>query len=174
MGKPKAHRPTQTAEEGGKEGVCVSCRTAPCDGISPKSKPYKTCAGCRVKGVEAKRRSAAADKAEVAAATASDSTRDSKFEGFALEGELQRWAFQQVDQLGGQFAATATSPRRRPLVNQQASYTDPHVAYKGPASGVVCVVEIMAAFWDRYEHAYFHLSNLNMKIGRRGAVVRPL
>jgi hypothetical protein len=45
------------------------------------------------------------------------------------------------------------------------------VTYPGPASGVVCVVEIKAAFWDRYEDAFFHLGNLGMKIGRGGAVM---
>jgi hypothetical protein len=83
---------------------------------------------------------------------------DTKFEGFALEGELQRWAFQQVAQLDG----------RRPLVNQRASYPDPHVEYPCPDSGVVCVVEITAAFWGRYQHAYFDLGALGIKIGQGG------
>jgi hypothetical protein len=87
-------------------------------------------------------------------------TFGSKFDGYALEGQLQRWAFQQVDQLDG----------RRPLVNQQATYPDPHVAHKGPASGVVCVVEIKAQFWDSYEGAYFDLRSLGFKIGRGGVV----
>ncbi len=92
---------------------------------------------------------------------------DSKFEGFALEGELQRWAFQQVDQ---QFAATATSPRRRPLVNQQAQYLDPRAAYPCPDSAVVCVIEIKGGFWDRYRDAYFHLGKLSIAIARGGGV----
>ncbi len=83
-----------------------------------------------------------------------------KFEGFALEGELQRWAFQEVDQLDG----------RRPLVNQRASYPDPHVQYRPPDSGVVCVIEITAAFWDRYKDAYFDLGEVGIKIGRGGVV----
>ncbi len=88
-------------------------------------------------------------------------TFGSKFEGFALEGELQRWAFQQVAQLDG----------RRPLVNQRATYPDPHVQYRCPDSGVVCVVEITAAFWDRYEDAYFDLHECGIKIGQGGSVV---
>jgi hypothetical protein len=98
---------------------------------------------------------------------------DPKFEGFALEGELQRWAFQEVDQPGGQFAATTTSRRRRPFVNQKAQYVDPHVTYPCPDSGVVCVVEITAAFWDkdRYPQAYFVLGyQLGIEIGRGGEV----
>ncbi len=91
---------------------------------------------------------------------------DSKFNGFALEGELQRWAFQQL----GQFAATATSPRRRPLVNQQAQYPDPHVTYPCTDSGVVCVVEIKAEFWNRYKDAYFRLGSLSIEIGPGGVV----
>jgi hypothetical protein len=78
---------------------------------------------------------------------------------------------QVVDPPGGQFAATATSPRRRrPLVNQQATYPDPHVAYPCPDSSVVCVVEIKEAFWDRYEGAYRRLNSLGIKIGRGGVV----
>ncbi len=89
-----------------------------------------------------------------------------KFEGFALEGELQRWAIQQVEQPGGQFAATG----RRPLVNQHTQYVDPHVQYPCPDSGVVCVVEITAAFWVRYQYAYFKLGKLGIKIGQGGEV----
>jgi hypothetical protein len=90
-----------------------------------------------------------------------------KFKGCALEGELQRWAFQQLDVLG-RFAATATTPRRRPLASQQASYVEPRVVYLGPASGVVCVVEITAAFWGRYNNACFRLNKLVIKIGQGG------
>ncbi len=88
-------------------------------------------------------------------------------------GDLQRWAFQQVDQPGGQFAATDTSPRRRPLVNEKAQYPNPHVTYPSPDSGVVCVVEITAAFWDedRCKHAYFDLREHGIEIGRRGVVL---
>jgi hypothetical protein len=95
---------------------------------------------------------------------------NNKFAGFALEAELQRWACQQVDPPGGQFAATATSPRRRPLVNQQANYVDPHVTYPSPDSGVVCVVEITAAFWGRYQHASCDLRTLGIEIGQGGVV----
>ncbi len=92
---------------------------------------------------------------------------NTKFEGFALEGELQRWAIQQVEQPGGQFAATS----RLPLVNQRTQYVDPHVQYPCPDSGVVCVVEITAAFWVRYQHAYFNLGMLGIKIGPRRSCV---
>ncbi len=57
---------------------------------------------------------------------------------------------------------------RRPLVNGRTQYPDSHVTYPSPDSGVVCVVEITAAFWVRYEHAYFHLHECGIKIGRGG------
>jgi hypothetical protein len=44
------------------------------------------------------------------------------------------------------------------------------VAYGDPASGVVCVVEIKAQFWDSYEGAYFDLRSLGFMIGRGGVV----
>jgi hypothetical protein len=49
-------------------------------------------------------------------------------------------------------------------------YVDPHVTYKDPASGVVCVIEITAAFWDRYEDAYFDLRALGIEISRHGVM----
>jgi hypothetical protein len=62
------------------------------------------------------------------------------------------------------------SHRRRPLVNQQATYPDPHVAHKGQVSGVVCVVEIKAQFWDSYKGAFFDLRRLRYKIGPGGVM----
>ncbi len=44
------------------------------------------------------------------------------------------------------------------------------MAYGDPASGVVCVVEIKAQFWDSYEGAYFDLRSLGFMIGRGGVV----
>jgi hypothetical protein len=67
---------------------------------------------------------------------------------------------------------SATSRRRQPLVNQQAQYADPHSTYGCPDSGVVCVVEITAPFWDkdRYPKAFFLLSKLSIDIGQGGEV----
>ncbi len=59
--------------------------------------------------------------------------------------------------------------RALPL-NQRATYPDPHVPQPCPDSGVVCVVEITAAFWDRYQHAYFDLGALGIKIREGGRV----
>jgi hypothetical protein len=54
--------------------------------------------------------------------------------------------------------------------NQRATYPDPHVAYPGVASGVVCVVEIKEQFWTRYKDARFVLGNHGIEIGRGGVV----
>jgi hypothetical protein len=104
MGKP-SHKLSESGRRLNKRDLkqlCVTCGKQPPDGTNPrnKNKPYKTCAGCRAQGHEAKLRSLAADAAEVAEAT-------------------------------------------------QAAVTP---------------------FWDRYQHAYFRLSNLGMKIGRGGVV----
>jgi hypothetical protein len=69
MGKPNRKLTAPSFEKQLKKGLCVICLTEPRDGISRKNKPYKTCAGCRVKSAEAVPGSRAADAAEVAEAT---------------------------------------------------------------------------------------------------------
>jgi hypothetical protein len=139
--QPASHKLSKLGHRKLDKNLCVTCKKAPRDGISPRLKrPYRTCAECRVKGAQSKHWwQLLVDGVLVLHWLLAF---DTKFEGFALEAELQRWAFEQVDPPGDQFAATATSPRRRPLVNQQAQYPDPDVTYPCPDSGVVCVVEI--------------------------------
>ncbi len=55
-----------------------------------------------------------------------------------------------------------------PATPSSLQYVDPHVEYPCPDSGVVCVVEITAAFWGRYPQAYFDLGALGIKIGQGG------
>jgi hypothetical protein len=159
MGKHKLSSLSQvkTVNKLGKD-VCGHCGKAPREGTYKKKgrdRPYTTCAACRVKPARIARLRGAA-------------TRPGRPRLPPLPGLAPRQP--EPRQPGGQFAATATTPRRRPLVNQRASYPDPHLQYPCPDSGVVCVVEITAAFWVRYQHAYFNLGEPGIKIGQGGEV----